>query len=158
MFDFGMGIGNAIKAVADIVDDVWTSPEEELKIALSERKIDASVAMAQIKVNETAAKHRSIFVAGGRPFLIWVCGTIMAYQYIGYSSLEWIFGLLQAYEVIPVQIQYTVAGVAKTLMIKPPPQLDFVAIVPIMLSLLGLGGMRMTERIKGVAINSIRKP
>ena len=38
--------------------------------------------MAQVDVNKAEAQHRSIFVAGWRPFIGWVCGVALAYHFI----------------------------------------------------------------------------
>ena len=48
--------------------------------ALNEQILKSS--SEQIKVNIEEAKHKSVFVAGWRPFIGWVCGTALLYHYI----------------------------------------------------------------------------
>ena len=49
--------------------------------------------LAQIKVNQQEAAHKSIFVAGWRPFIGWVCGVSLAYHFILAPLIEWILVL-----------------------------------------------------------------
>src|SRR5210317_21827 len=48
---------------------------------LAEKQAHES-AMAQVSVNQAEAKHRSIFVAGWRPFIGWTCGFALAYHFV----------------------------------------------------------------------------
>ena len=62
------------KFVAD--KDLKQKLEHELKTELHRAN------MAQIEVNKEEAKHRTVFVAGWRPFTGWVCATALAYHFI----------------------------------------------------------------------------
>ena len=42
------------------------------------------------------AKHRTIFVAGWRPFIGWVCGIALAYNFIIRDMLVWYMGAATA--------------------------------------------------------------
>lgn len=86
---------------------------------------------AQNAVNEKSAQHSSIFVAGARPFIMWVCGFSLAYQYLLAPMAVWIAAL---------------AG--KTLPM--PPTIDAV-MWELMFGMLGMGALRSFEKIKGVA-------
>ena len=44
----------------------------------------------QTKINEVEAKHRSVFVAGWRPFIGWVCGLALAYNFIIRDLFIWV--------------------------------------------------------------------
>lgn len=92
------------------------------------------VQLAQIRVNEKAAEHGDIFVSGGRPFFIWVCGGAFAYTYLVRD-----FILLLAH----------FGGVAVDPTVLPQPNLS--EMMPVALGLLGLGGLRSYEKVKGVA-------
>ena len=78
---------------------------------------------AQLEVNKVEAAHKSLFVAGWRPF----CG--------------WISALGLAYNVIIAQI----LGIWFTV-----PEVDPSLLTPVLLGMLGLGGMRSYEKTKGV--------
>ena len=40
------------------------------------------VVMGQIEINKVEAGHKSIFVAGWRPFVGWTCGIALAYNFV----------------------------------------------------------------------------
>ena len=97
----------------------------------------------QIDVNVEAAKSHSVFVAGARPFIIWVCGFGLAYSSIIYPFLCWIWSILKACGYIPLDAV-------------SPPEIDSSALMSLVTGLLGLGGMRSFEKIKGVSRNTIK--
>ena len=47
----------------------------------------------QTAINEMEAKHRTIFVAGWRPFIGWTCGVALAYAFVGQPIIEWLIAL-----------------------------------------------------------------
>ena len=75
-----------IEAIGNIIDNVFTSDEEKAQGELLKQKLAMKPAMMQAEINKTQAGHRSTFVAGARPFLMWVCG-------LGFLFA---FGLLQS--------------------------------------------------------------
>jgi hypothetical protein len=109
--------------------------EMERELTKQEGEITKAALAAQagqIAVNEVEAAHASLFVAGWRPFIGWVCGSALAWQYIGYP----IAGFL-------------VAVFATDL--PPLPKLDGTELYPVLMGMLGLGGMRTFEKVKGIA-------
>lgn len=86
----------------------------------------------QLAINQEQARHQSIFVAGARPFLLWVCGIAFAWQFIGQPLVQWGFALW-------------VPDVAH------PPDLDIGPLMSLTLGMLGLGGLRTYEKRLGVA-------
>ena len=71
---FNVGTAEPVKAVGDVLDELFTSREEELTLDTIKQRLAQKPQLAQTTVNEVQAAHRSIFVAGARPFLMWVCG------------------------------------------------------------------------------------
>jgi hypothetical protein len=70
-----MGIsltGNPIEAISKAADALFTSDEERKKLDNDLKKIEQKPMLMQALANITAANHRSRFVAGGRPALLWV--------------------------------------------------------------------------------------
>lgn len=87
---------------------------------------------AQIEVNKQDAQSGSIFVAGARPFIMWGCGIAMLYA----ALLEPLMRFVAV-----VYFHYT--GVF--------PEIDTTLTTQVLLGLLGLGGMRSFEKVRGVA-------
>lgn len=104
-----------------------------------EKAADALTAAmeAQTRINEKEAQHASLFVAGWRPALGWVCAIGLGWAFIIHPLLSWVLLL---------------AGV-KT----PLPPIEWQILLQLILALLGLGGYRTIETLKGVARNMIPK-
>ena len=55
----------------------------EIREAIKGKELDPNeLIQLQTKINEIEAGHRSVFVAGWRPFIGWVCGVALAYNFI----------------------------------------------------------------------------
>ena len=91
---------------------------------------DVKVAIGQMEINKEEAKSGSLFVAGWRPAVGWICAVALSYQFVVRPLLAW-YSLIAA---IPV-----------------PPELDIATLMTLLFGMLGMGGMRMYEKGKGVA-------
>lgn len=61
-----------IEAIGKAGDSLFTSDEERLQLNNDLEEIQQKPHLMQALANVTAANHRSVFVAGGRPALLWV--------------------------------------------------------------------------------------
>jgi len=128
----GEAAAKPIEAVGNILDDLFTSKEEKLdKKALLER-IAQKPSMVQTEINKIEAQHRSIFVAGWRPFIGWVCGTALAYNFIIRDLIAWL--LLNFADTISL-----------------PPALQMEHLMTVLMGMLGLGTLRTFEKINNKA-------
>jgi len=135
-------VGSVITGIGNVADNLFTSDEERLQMALEDKKIDAGIATGQMAINQAEATHRSLFVAGWRPAIGWICAFAMGYQFILYPFLIWIWAILQVKGWVPDDLA-------------PPPVLDTTALYTVLLGMLGIGGMRTWEKFKGVNSNSM---
>jgi hypothetical protein len=85
----------------------------------------------QLEVDKTEAASSSIFVAGWRPFIGWVCGSALAYQYIVSPVGQWLAALFGH----PVSA----------------PVLDIGQLMTLLLSMLGMGVLRSYDKTTGNA-------
>jgi hypothetical protein len=129
-------ITSLLPAVTDVVGRFL--PADPEKKAAAEREIKsalqthlAQVDLAQLGINKVEAAHRSMFVAGWRPFIGWTCGVALAYSYVLQPIL--VFALAQSGYLIEL------------------PRMDLTELTPILMGMLGLGGLRTFEKYKGVA-------
>jgi hypothetical protein len=137
-------LGSIIKAGGNIIDDLFTSDEEKMALALKEKELDMSNAQGQIEINKAEATHRSWFVAGWRPALGWIGGAALAYKFIFHPFLMWFWCIFQAKGWIPVDVGQ-------------PPSINATELYPIIMGMLGLGTMRTVEGIKNVKADTIGK-
>lgn len=103
---------------------------------LAELQAEVTLLTKQMEINMKEAEHKSIFVAGWRPFVGWVCGIGLAYV----AFLEPLARFIAS-----------VSGYAGEF-----PEIDTTITMQVLLGMLGLGGMRTWEKKKGVASNSIK--
>lgn len=89
-------------------------------------------AMAQVETNKVEAAHRSIFVAGWRPFIGWTCGISLAWHFV---------------------LSPVVVFVTAWIGIEMPdlPTFDMDSLMTVLLGMLGLGGLRTFEKHKGLS-------
>lgn len=129
-----------ISAVLDIggkvIDRLWPDPTQRDLAKLELFKLQQSGDLAQIagqlEINKAEAANSNVFVSGWRPAIGWVCGAALAYTYLLYPLLMW-------------------AGALWFPSIKPPPLGNDGMLYELLLGMLGLGGLRTFEKVKGVA-------
>lgn len=131
------GLDDAIAAALRIVDKVIPDPAAKaaaqmevikMKQAGDFKELDTQLAEMQMQadINKVEAASSSVWVAGWRPYIGWVCGAALTYQYIVRPFLIGVFG-------------YTAM-----------PGLDD-NLWQLLLGMLGIGGLRTFEKVKGVA-------
>ena len=103
------------------------------KEALEKELVDAanSVMLAQTEINAAEAQHKSIFVAGWRPFIGWVCGVGIAWAMVVQPVAQW------------AMIAW---GDGTEL-----PTIDTSYLMELVTAMLGMSGLRTFEKMKGVA-------
>lgn len=116
---FGAGEGSS--AVGILAKDI--------REAIKGKEIDPEKLIElQTKINEAEAQHRSVFVAGWRPFIGWVCGIALAYNFVLRDLIIFVIGSD-----------------------KVPPALQMDHLMTVLMGMLGLGAFRTYEKIKNVS-------
>ena len=124
---FSGGVTEPVKAIGNVLDDLFTSDEEVLTLEIAKQRLAQKPLMAQNEINKVQASHRSTFVAGARPFLMWVAGV----------------GLGMAFIVNPLLV-YFMPG-TETINVPLDQMMELV------LAMLGLAAMRTVEKVNGVS-------
>lgn len=78
----GAGVGTAAEAVGGALDELVTSDEERARLEIDKIKAQLLPIMAAWEERKAQAEHASIFVAGARPALLWVCSLAVAYGWV----------------------------------------------------------------------------
>lgn len=97
---------------------------------------DTDLAKAQLAINEVEAASASLFVAGWRPFIGWICGTAFAYHFILQPFIA--FGLSVRCSMLDKCVEVQL------------PAFDMTALFTVLGGMLGIGTMRTWEKVKGV--------
>lgn len=93
-----------------------------------EQRINAEV-LGQLEVNKAEASNGSVFVAGWRPFIGWVCGAALAYNFL----------------LAPILVAF----------IPRLRDLDTEGLIALVLTMLGSSGIRSFEKLKGVSSDQV---
>ena len=124
-----MSIVNAlIGPVSGLLDKFIEDKDQKAalahEIATKSERHSHEALKGQLEINKVEAAHKSLFVAGWRPFIGWTCGLGLEYNVIISKVLAIWFDV---------------------------PEVDSSLLMPVMTGLLGLGAMRSYEKTKGVS-------
>ena len=122
----GGSAAQPIEAIGNVFDKLFTSDEERAQAEAVLAKMAQEPHILQAEINKIEASHRSVFVAGWRPLLGYVCGVGLGFAYIVNPMIQWLTG-------------------------DPGPVLPMEYMSELVMALLGLGGLRTIEKIKGKA-------
>lgn len=127
-------IGDVINGVGSIISRFKSSDDDRLKAAA----LEMEPLLLQLRTNQIEAGHASVFVAGARPFVLWVCALGLFWQMIIYPMLLWIWAFAH------------MTGA-------PPPPLNIEVLNTMLFSLLGIGGMRSFDKASGNDTKQLKK-
>ena len=125
------GIDDAIAAGLKVLNKFIPDPEARAKAESELRHDLLEWDKAQLAVNAVEAANPSIFVSGWRPFIGWICGFAIAYQFVIVPVGTW----------VALIVQYA---------IPEAPQLDK-QLWELITAMLGMAGLRSYEKVKEVA-------
>ena len=122
------GLGAVSDLANTVIGKIWPD-----KSAAEQQQLAAAVMVVQgqLDINKTEAANPSVFVSGWRPFIGWICGAACAWNWIGLPIAA------MALKVYQVDIPLSSANLTE--------------MMPILMGMLGLGGLRTIEKINGVA-------
>jgi len=126
-------IGPIVNKVVGLIPDPNARAQAKEQMERELLNAWAAANAAQVEVNKTEAAHKSLFVAGWRPAIGWVCAGGIAYSFIVQPLANWIVALTYG----PGAVQL--------------PPLETGPIFGLATSMLGLAGLRSWEKSRGIA-------
>jgi len=121
----------AFEIGSKVLDRVLPDPAQQAAAKLELLKLQQNGELAlitgQMEINKVEAASSSLFVSGWRPSVGWVCSAGFAVQFIIGPLAEWGAALAGH----PVKF----------------PQMDTGTMMPLLLGMLGLGGLRTAEKL-----------
>ena len=123
----GGGVIQGAKGIAEIVDKFVETSEEKKAAEIVLMKLQQKPDEVQAEINKIEAGHRSLFVAGWRPAIGWVCTTALTWGWIIAPILQFIY---------PDRIM---------------PAIEVGQAISLIMALLGMGALRSYEKRSGLA-------
>lgn len=117
------GVGAVADLASNVINKIWPDKSEQERAQIAAA---VQIVQGQLEINKQEAGSQSMFVAGWRPAVGWVCASAMGFQYI----------------VRPLLLGF---GITQSL-----PGLDD-TLWQLLFGMLGLGGLRTFEKVKGAA-------
>ena len=121
-------------AIGTLIDRLIPDIHEagKAKAEIEAKLIEASMSanQAQTDINLQEAQHRSIFIAGWRPAVVWSCAAGFAWVYLGHPVASWLLALTGS--------------------TTPLPAIDTAPLTEMLLAMLGMAGLRSFEKMKGL--------
>ena len=120
----GKSIAEPIDAIGNAVDKIFTSEDERLQAQAVIDRIRMQPNILSAELNKVEAQHRSVFVAGWRPAIGWICALGIGFAFIGNPLLQRFVGGEPV--VVPLDM-----------------------ILELVLAMLGMAGLRTVEKLRG---------
>lgn len=117
-------VGQVTNVVQGIIDRIWPDKTAEQQKAL-DRELE--ILKGQAAINAVEASSPNMFIAGWRPFVGWVCGAGLAFDFL---------------------IRPTLAAFQIAI-----PAIDMGTLIGLLMAMLGIGGMRTVEKLNNVEGN-----
>lgn len=143
MFPLAAILGIGSKLIDKFIPDPAQAEQAKLKLLemqmtgdLAQLAAETDLAKLQIQTNVEEAKNSNIFVSGWRPAVGWCCAAAFAYSYVLLPFAQFLV--------------FTFGTTAMAEQLALAPRLELSEMMPVLLGMLGLSGLRTTERIKGV--------
>lgn len=119
-------VPNGIRSIRNTFSKKLT-PDEQAAFDIQLSTIEKELTQAQTEINKVEAGSGRLFVAGWRPAIGWLCAAVLGFNYI----------------IRPIVAIWT----------DRLPELDISMLYPLLIGMLGIGGLRTYEKAKGVVNN-----
>ncbi len=111
-----------------IIPDKNAAAKAKAEIEMYTLSAEFQQNIKQMEVNAKEGEHESIFVAGWRPWIGWVCG----------AALTWQFVILPIFLFLAIVLGHPI----------PAPEFDTFTLINILIAMLGMGGLRTYEKLQ----------
>lgn len=123
-------VGSIISGVTNGLDKLFTSDQERLEAKITLETLKQQPYLMQAVINQAEASNKNIFVAGWRPACGWICAFALAFEYL----------------LRPIAVSFG-AHI---------PDINSGELMTLLLGMLGLGGLRTYDKLKGTTVTMDR--
>jgi len=126
----GAPVRETVTSVADVIDRFVETKEEKEAAEILRMKMQQEPDKWQAEINKIEASHRSMFVAGWRPAVGWICVLALFWGWFGARIAAFIISATGSNIVLP--------------------RFETGEAVTLLMALLGMAGLRSYEKKKGL--------
>ncbi|WP_051183260.1 3TM-type holin [Desulfocurvibacter africanus] len=141
----GEAMAKPVEAIGNTLDALFTSDDERLTRQEALERLRGLPALGQIELAKIEAAHRTLFVAGWRPAIGWVCAAALATYYLPQfltASGVWVYLCLKV-----IYGSTDLTGI-----VLPAYPIGAISgLMELVLGMLGLGTLRTFEKLGGKA-------
>lgn len=140
-----------VGAVGDALDNLFTSDEERAQANAVMERLRQQPAALQVELNKIEAAHPSIFVAGWRPAVGWVCAIGLGYSFVLQPIIQTLVSIIG---VTACGAVFDPTAGGRGIECGQPlvlPSLDVGQLIALTLAMLGLAKLRSDDKAAGVA-------
>lgn len=130
-------LGPLVERLVGLIPDPQAQAKAKAEALQQIMEFASRADAAQLDVNKAEAGSSSLFIAGWRPFVGWICAAGCAWNWLG----------------LPMGL-FVAAALGHHLDLRPA---DLSEMLPLLLGLLGMGGLRTFEKIQGVSREALPK-
>lgn len=144
LIDFSLGdVGSLFTGIREaLTGEKIIDPIKAQEIALQLTELEQKLPLAQIELLKVEASHASKFVAGARPFIIWICGVSLGLMMIPKAI---VLTAIWTY-----QVWCAINGTTFIIELPAFPDLGVSDVIALIIPLLGLAGLRTFEKHQGI--------
>ncbi len=118
------------KLLDKVIPDKDAREKAQAELIKAAQDQDFQLALAQIQVNQEEAKSDNIFKSGWRPSIGWTCSVAFGLHFVLFPIINFVLVALNYKEVV---ISF-----------------DMTTLMTVLGGLLGIGGLRTYEKVKGI--------
>lgn len=118
------------KLLDKVIPDKDAREKAQAELIKAAQDQDFQLALAQIRVNEEEAKSDNIFKSGWRPSIGWTCSVAFILHFVAFPIINFVIVGLGYKEIV---ISF-----------------DMTTLMTVLGGLLGIGGLRTYEKVKGI--------
>lgn len=151
LVDFSLSdVGSLFTGIREaLTGEKIVDPIKAQEMAIKLTELEQKLPLAQIELLKIEASHTSRFVAGGRPFIIWICGIALGLMTIPKALVLTILWTYQVY--------CAINGITFIIELPKFPDLGVEDVVALIIPLLGLAGLRTYEKQQGIDTKKVGK-
>jgi hypothetical protein len=132
MWDIPKMVDSALAIVDKFIPDKSARDKAEQDLRIEFIQLEKTQLQGQLEINKVEASNSNVFVSGWRPAIGWICGFAYSWSFVLQPMFSWVYVII-------------------THNPSPALELNLSDLSFVLMAMLGIGGMRTYEKMKGIS-------